>query len=73
MKQRHRRRRGVEGWLGIRPFADRMGVTVWTARAWIRKGRISSCKPGGKILIPATEIDRLFAEGMRPRSAGVAA
>lgn len=40
--------------------AFRLGVSVWTLRAWIQDGKITSNKLGGKRLIPVSEIERLI-------------
>jgi excisionase family DNA binding protein len=51
----------------IQEFADRMQISVWTARAWAYSGRISSCKAGKHLLVPTSEMERLIMENMRPR------
>jgi excisionase family DNA binding protein len=52
----------------IRPqeFARRLGISVWTARQWAYRGKISSCKVGKLLLIPTSEITRLLSENLRP-------
>lgn len=64
-------------WPEIRPelipiklFAHMLGVSIWTARGWAYEGKISSCKISRSLLIPATEIDRLISENLRPRIEG---
>ena len=51
----------------IQEFANRMQISVWTARSWAYSGRISSCKAGKHLLVPTGEAARLISEGMRPR------
>jgi predicted site-specific integrase-resolvase len=53
--------------LPIREFSRTMGISVWTARAWAYSGRIASVKLGARLQVPVSEVDRLIAEGMRPR------
>jgi excisionase family DNA binding protein len=49
----------------VQEFADRLRISVWTARQWAYRGKISSCKAGKFLLIPASEISRLIAENTR--------
>jgi hypothetical protein len=46
-------------------------VSKWTLRAWAYRGLVSSVKLGGRngrLLIPIAEIERVMAEGTRPRA-----
>jgi len=56
--------------LPVREFARVIGVSVWTARAWAYAGRIASVKVGSLLQVPCDEVDRLIAEGLRPRVHG---
>jgi hypothetical protein len=51
----------------IQAFADRMQISVWTARNWAYSGKIATCKPSKHLLVPISEVERLEAEGARPR------
>jgi excisionase family DNA binding protein len=54
----------------IAQAAEILGHHVDTLRNWADKGSIASHKmPGrcGKVLIPESEIDRIFTETYRPR------
>lgn len=54
--------------LRVQEFADRLGISVWSARRWCYEGKCDSCKLGGKLLmVPESEVDRLIAESLRPR------
>jgi len=53
--------------LPVKNFAAKLGVSIWTARSWAYAGRISSCKISRSLLIPASEVDRLISENLRPR------
>ena len=44
-------------------------VSRWTWRAWAYSGKIASTKLGKRLLIPASEINRVISEGTRPRVA----
>lgn len=44
----------------------RTGVSRWTWRRWAYDGRIASVKLGRRLLIPASEIERLVAQNTRP-------
>lgn len=50
----------------VKDFARVLGVSVWTARAWAYSGRVASHKLGSRLMIPATEVDRILAETLRP-------
>jgi excisionase family DNA binding protein len=52
--------------LPVGEFARQLGISVWTARKLAYSGRISSHKFSKKLLIPATEVDRICAESLRP-------
>ena len=52
--------------LPIKKFAARLGISVWTARGWCDEGVAASVKIRRKILVPASEVDRLIAENLRP-------
>jgi predicted site-specific integrase-resolvase len=55
--------------LPLAEFAERLKISVWTARSWAYSGKISSVRVGAKLLhVPASEIDRIINEGMRPRA-----
>ena len=41
----------------------------WSWRKDCYSGRIASCKVGRRLLIPLAEVQRIMAEGMRPRAA----
>lgn len=53
--------------LSVYEAAERTGVTHWCWRRWATIGKVSSAKLGRRLLIPETEIERVIAEGMRPR------
>ena len=48
------------------------GLSRWTWRKHAYSGRIASSKVGTRLLLPVDEINRLMAEGMRPRLENVA-
>ena len=52
--------------LSVKDFGALLGVSLWTVRAWAYKGRVASVKLGARMMIPATELDRLIAENTRP-------
>jgi len=52
--------------LTVKNFAIEAGLSIWTIRQWAYNGRISSAKLGARLMIPATELDRLIAENLRP-------
>ena len=53
----------------LRPeeFAERVGIKVSTARAWLLLRRISKVKVGRRaIRIPQSEVERIIREGFVP-------
>jgi hypothetical protein len=51
-------------------------ISEWTLRDWAYTGKIASVKLGGpqsRLLIPVAEIERVIAEGTRPRTESTAA
>jgi predicted site-specific integrase-resolvase len=42
------------------------GLSVWTWRRWAYDGKIASVKAGKRLLIPASEVERIMREGLRP-------
>jgi excisionase family DNA binding protein len=66
----------IETLFPIKDAAMRLGISVWTLRKKAYEGGVASVKIGAKLLIPASEIERLISDGMRPRrvaSAGTSA
>jgi predicted site-specific integrase-resolvase len=43
------------------------GISRWTWRRWAYEGRISSVKLGKRLMLSQVELDRVIAEGTRPR------
>ena len=43
------------------------GISRWSWRRMAYDGRVASVKIGRRLLIPASEIDRLVADNTRPR------
>jgi excisionase family DNA binding protein len=55
----------------IAAAAVRLGWHVETLREWIERGIIASHKmpgPGGRVMIPESELDRIMADRYRSRS-----
>jgi excisionase family DNA binding protein len=52
--------------LSIPAFAARMGLKVPTIRAWAMRRRIARVKLGRRVLIPASEIQRLIEASTIP-------
>ena len=55
--------------LAVSEFAEALGVTVACCRRWILERRVTFTKIGRLVCIPATEVDRLIAEGLHPAKA----
>jgi len=44
---------------GIKEAARLLSVSTWSIRRWIRQGKIRSVRLGKRVLVPASEVDRL--------------
>jgi excisionase family DNA binding protein len=53
-------------YLGVAEAESMTGVSRWTWRRWAYDGKIASVKLGKRLVIPASEIERLVAENTRP-------
>jgi excisionase family DNA binding protein len=53
----------------VKSAAQKLGISIWTARKMAYLGEIASVKIGVKLLIPDSELERLVREGLRPRRA----
>ena len=53
-------------YLGVAEAESLTGVSRWTWRRWAYDGKISSVKLGKRLVIPASEIERLVAQNTRP-------
>ena len=53
--------------LKIAQFAEPLEVTQSCVRRWILERKITVVKVGRLVRIPSSELDRLLAEGLRPR------
>ena len=49
--------------IGLRQAATVLGLSHWTLRQWIRKGRIRVVRLGSRVLIEPAELERLIAQG----------
>jgi hypothetical protein len=56
--------------LKIGEFANRMRISIHTARQWSYRRRFTTVRSGKLILIPSTEVARLMKEATRPHWAG---
>lgn len=53
--------------LTVKRFAETLGLSPWTIRHYAYTGHVASVKLGTRLLIPASETDRLIEENLRPR------
>jgi len=52
--------------LTIDRTAQRLSLSAWTIRGYVRAGKLASVKIGRRVLIPTSEIYRLVGENLRP-------
>jgi excisionase family DNA binding protein len=52
--------------LTVQQFAVALRCTVAAVRKWIRERQITTVKISRLVRIPASEVERLIAEGTRP-------
>jgi excisionase family DNA binding protein len=53
---------------GIKDAAASLGISHWTLRAYIRTGRIKAIRIGRRLLLEASEIQRLLEQGRKDGS-----
>lgn len=51
----------------LQTASERLGLSIWTLRAWAAGGRIATIKLGTRVLVAEDEIERIVREGTRPR------
>jgi excisionase family DNA binding protein len=51
----------------IERAAELLSISGWTVRKWISLKKISSCKLGGRRVIPQSEISRILSESLQER------
>lgn len=56
------------GYLFLETVARRAGVSVDTARYWVRIGKLDSVRPGRRRLVPVEAFRRLMEKGRCPRN-----
>jgi excisionase family DNA binding protein len=56
---------GVPQMLPIDALPDRLGVSQWTVRTWVRQGRIAYTKVGRRLLVKTEDVAALLEENYR--------
>ena len=52
--------------LPVDAVAERLGVSGWTVRTWLRQGRIPHFKLGRRVLVKVDDVQALLAQSYRP-------
>jgi excisionase family DNA binding protein len=47
-------------------LADRLGVSPWTVRTWLRQGRVPFVKLGRRVLVRVEDVETLLAQHTKP-------
>jgi len=50
----------------IAAVAERLGVSDWTLRTWIRQGRLPYHKLGRRVLLRLDDVERFLEDNLRP-------
>ena len=53
----------MESLKSIEEAAESLGLSPWTIRLYVRKGKIRPVRIGRRVLIEPSEIQRIIAEG----------
>ena len=53
--------------IGVVDGAKKLGISMWTLRAYAYKGTVASVKIGTRLMFEESELDRYIAENTRPR------
>ena len=51
--------------LRVKPFCQRIGISAATFWKYVKAGKISVIRIGGRTLIPQSEVERILTEGVR--------
>ena len=51
--------------LRVKPFCQRIGTSAATFWKYVKVGKISVIRIGGRTLIPQSEVERILTEGVR--------
>jgi excisionase family DNA binding protein len=49
--------------LGLKDAAASLGLSHWTLRDWIRRGKLHAVRLGRRVLVEPAELERLVAAG----------
>jgi excisionase family DNA binding protein len=52
--------------MAIDALAERLGVSAWTVRTWLRQGRVSYFKIGRRVLVRTDDVEALLAKNFKP-------
>lgn len=52
--------------LPVDAVAERLGVSGWTVRTWLRQGRIPYFKLGRRVLVKVDDVETLLAQNYTP-------
>ncbi|HZP39797.1 MAG TPA: helix-turn-helix domain-containing protein [Methylomirabilota bacterium] len=52
--------------LPIDAVAERLGVSPWTVRTWLRQGRVAHFKLGKRVLVKVEDVESLLSQNYRP-------
>ncbi len=51
--------------LGVKDAAKTLGISPFTVRSWIYRGSLKTVNIGSRVLIPATELQRVAEHGLQ--------
>ena len=54
--------------LGLRQAAEAVGLSHWTLRAYVRRGKLRAVRLGKRVLIEPSELQRLVEQGRKAAS-----
>ena len=61
----------MDGLLSIEEAAKKLGgISSWTVRAWLTKGRLKRTKVGGRTMIRESELERVIEDGGKSDKGG---
>jgi len=49
--------------IGVKEAAERLGVSHWAVRRWIKSGKLRAVRLGRRVLIEPAELERLVEQG----------
>ena len=51
--------------MGLKDAAKAVGLSIWTLRGWIRRGKLRCVRLGSRVLVEPAELQRMVEAGRK--------